>query len=107
MKLKEVLKLPGVVGAAKFTPKGELEWYRGEISEDEASMAAHMCASNSTLVQLQARLFAEYSRQPEWGTYQGWAMMGPERGVMVVGDTLCVLNRSEASVNELMAALGE
>ena len=107
MKLKEVLKQPGVVGAAKFTPKGELEQYKGEISEDEARMAAHMCASNSTLVQMQARLFAEYSRQPEWGSYHGWTMMGPERGVLVVGDILCILNRSEASVNELMAALGE
>ena len=105
MKLKEVLKLPGIVGAAKFTPKGELESYKGEISETEARMAAHMCASNSVVMQMQARLFAEYSRQPEWNTYQGWTMMGPETGVMVVGDTLCILNRKEASINDLMAAL--
>ena len=105
MKLKEVLKLPGIVGAAKFTPKGELESYKGEISEDDARMAAHMCASNSVVMQMQARLFGEYSRQPEWNTYEGWAMLGPEMGVMVVGDTLCVVNRQEASINDLMAAL--
>ena len=91
MKLKEVLKLPGVIAAAKFTPKGELESYKGEIS---------------VLMQMQSRLFAEYSRQPEWGSYQGWSMMGPDMGVMVVGDTLCVLNRREASINDVMGALG-
>jgi len=106
VKLKEVLKLPGVVGAAKFTPKGELESYKGEISEDDARMAAHMCASNSVVVHMQARLFGEYSRQPEWNSYRGWAMLGPEMGVMVVGDTLCFLNRKEASLNDLMAVLG-
>ncbi|HKJ71123.1 MAG TPA: DUF2173 family protein [Gammaproteobacteria bacterium] len=106
MKLKEVLKLPGIVGAAKFTPKGELESYKGQISEEEARMAAHMCASNSVLMQMQSRLFAEYSQQPEWGSYQGWAMLGPDMGVMVVDDTLCVVNRREASINDLMAALG-
>ena len=106
MKLKEVLNLPGVVAAAKFTPKGELDSYKGEISEKEARLAAHMCASNSVLMQTQARLFADYSRQPEWRSYQGWTMMGPETGVMVVGDTLCLLNCQEASINDLLAKLG-
>jgi roadblock/LC7 domain-containing protein len=105
VKLKEVLKLPGILGAAKFTPKGELESYKGEISEDDARMAAHMCASNSVVMQMQARLFAEYSQQPEWNSYQGWVMMGPEMGVMVVGDTLCIVNSQQASINDLMAAL--
>ncbi|MEF8792708.1 DUF2173 family protein [Thiohalorhabdus sp.] len=107
MKLKEVLKLPGVVAAAKFTPKGELDSYKGEISEKDARLAAQMCASNSVLMQTQARLFAEYSQQPEWRSYQGWTMLGAQVGVMVVGDTLCLLDRQEASINDLMATLGD
>ena len=106
MKLKEVLKLPGIIGAAKYTPKGELESYKGDISEDDARMAAHMCASNSVVMQMQARLFAEYSQQPEWSSYQGWVMMGPKAGVMVVGDTLCFVDAQKASINDLLAALG-
>ncbi len=105
MKPKDILDLPGVVGAVQFTPKGDLESYRGSLSETEARTAAQMCSSNTTLMQMQARLFADYSRQPEWKSYQGWAMLGPKRGILVVGDTLCMLDTAQASINELVDAL--
>ena len=105
MKLKQLLELPGVRGAVTFTHKGEMDSYRGQISQDHARMAAHMCASNSAMVQMQARLFGDYSGQPEWKGYQGWTMLGPELGVVVVGDTMCFLDRKEASLNQVVAAL--
>ncbi|MFP4615945.1 MAG: DUF2173 family protein [Thiohalorhabdus sp.] len=105
MKIKEVLNVPGVLGVVTFSPKGELNDYKGDISEDQARMAAHMCFSNSSLMQMQGRLFADYSRQPEWKNFEGWAMFGPELGVYVKGNTACFLNREEASLNQVSEAV--
>ncbi|MFA9462349.1 DUF2173 family protein [Thiohalorhabdus methylotrophus] len=101
MKLKQILNVPGVVGVLTFSPKGELNDYRGNITADQARMAAHMCYSNSSLMQMQGRLFSDYSRQPEWKNFESWAMFGPELGIYVSGDTACFLNRSEASFNQV------
>lgn len=105
MKLKRLLELPGVLGAATFSNKGELDSYRGQISQEHARMAAHMCSSNSIMVQMQSRMFGDYSGNPAWKSYQGWTMLGPELGVVVVGDTMCFLDRKEASLNQVIAAL--
>lgn len=101
MKLKKVLDVPGVVGVLTFSTKGELSDYRGDISAEQARMAAHMCFSNSSLMQMQGRLFADYSRQPEWKNFQGWMMLGPDLGIYVYGDTACFLQRGEASLNQV------
>ena len=105
LKLKKVSELPGVLGAATFTDKGELANYRGQISQSHAQMAAHMCAANSTMVQMQSRLFGDYAQDPAWKSNKGWTMLGPELGVIVVGDTMCFLNRKEASLNQIFSAL--
>ena len=105
--MKEIIEDPGVLGAVQFTPKGDLEAYKGRFSEAEARIAARMGASNATLMQMQCRLYADYSRQPEWMSFEGWVMLGPDRGILVVGDTLCLLDPAKASINELIAALAE
>jgi roadblock/LC7 domain-containing protein len=103
--LNKLLKIKGVFAAGTFSDDGKLTGYVGEITEDEAAMAASMCAANMHLVRMQADGYTAFSGESGWTPATGFAMAGPKYVVCVMGNRGVFARIGEASFNEIFRAL--
>ncbi len=71
--LNELLKIKGVFAAGSFSDDGKLTGYAGEISEDEAAMAAAMCAANMHMARMQTDGFTAMSGESGWTPATGFS----------------------------------
>ncbi|MFN3788422.1 MAG: DUF2173 family protein, partial [Sulfurihydrogenibium azorense] len=51
--LKKLMSIKGVFAAGEFNPDGTLVAFEGDITEEEAAMAAAMCAANNAMAKMQ------------------------------------------------------
>ncbi len=102
--IKDLLNIKGVFAAGKFDDKGNLLAVEGDISEEEAAMAAKMCAANNAMAEMQTDGYTAFSGQ-EWTPLKGWTIAGPKFSVCVAGDTGVFVKNDEASFNEIFKAL--
>lgn len=102
--LDKFLSIKGVFAAGEFDANGNLVAYKGEISQEEAAMAAKMCAANTAMASMQTDGFTAMSGQ-EWAPLKGFALAGPKYSVCVAGNVGVFVKNSEASFNEVFKAL--
>ncbi len=102
--LKKLLEIKGVFAAGEFDDKGNLLAFEGDISEEEAAMAAKMCAANNAMGEMQTDGYTAFSGQ-EWTPLKGWAIAGPKYSVCVAGNVGVFVKNGEASFNEVFNAL--
>ena len=104
--LDRLMKIKGVWAAGEFTDDGKLVAYKGNISEEQAAMAAEMCAANNAMAKMQCDGYTAFSGQ-EWTPLHGWALTGPKYSVCVMGNGGVFVNNDEVSFNEVFKALRE
>ena len=104
--LDRLMKIKGVWAAGEFTDDGKLVAYKGNISEEQAAMAAEMCAVNNAMAKMQCDGYTAFSGQ-EWTPLHGWALTGPKYSVCVMGNVGVFVNNDEVSFNEVFKALRE
>ena len=104
--LDRLMKIKGVWAAGEFTDDGKLVAYKGNISEEQAAMAAEMCAANNAMAKMQCDGYTAFSGQ-EWTPLHGWALTGPKYSVCVMGNVGVFVNNDEVSFNEVYKALRE
>jgi len=104
--LDKLLQIKGVFAAGEFSDDGKLIAYKGDITEEEAAMAAEMCAANNIMAKMQADGYTALSGQ-EWTPLVGWALTGPKYSVCVVGNVGVFVKNDEVSFNEVFKALRE
>jgi len=80
--LDRLMQIKGVWAAGEFTNDGKLVAYKGNISEEQAAMAAEMCAANNAMAKMQCDGYTAFSGQ-EWTPLHGWALTGPKYSVCV------------------------
>lgn len=102
--LKKLLSIKGVFAAGEFNSDGTLVAYEGEISEEEAAMAAAMCAANNAMARMQTDGYTAFSGK-EWTPLHGWALSGPKFSVCVAGNVGVFVKNDEVSFNEVFKAL--
>ncbi|ROR32371.1 DUF2173 family protein [Inmirania thermothiophila] len=102
--LEKLLKIKGVFAAGEFGDDGTLLAYAGEITDEQAAMAAQMCAANNAMARMQCDGYTAFSGE-EWTPLQGWALTGPQFSVCVMGNVGVFVRNSETSFNEIFAAL--
>ncbi|WP_333839371.1 DUF2173 family protein [Pelomicrobium sp.] len=102
---KKLLKLKGVFAAGTFSDDGKLTGYVGDITEDEAAMAAAMCAANMHMMRMQADGYTAMSGESGWTPATGFAVAGPKYAVCVMGNKGVFARVGEASFNEIYKAL--
>lgn len=102
--LKRLLSIKGVFAAGEFNPDGTLVAYEGDITEEEAAMAASMCAANTAMAKMQADGYTAFSGQ-EWTPLRGFALTGPKFSVCVAGNIGVFVKNDEVSFNEVFRAL--
>jgi len=102
--LKDLMKIKGVFAAGEFDEKGNLVAFEGDITEEEAAMAAQMCAANNAMAKMQTDGYTAFSGQ-EWTPLLGWALTGPKYSVCVAGNKGVFVKNDEVSFNEVFKAL--
>ncbi len=104
--LDKLMQVKGVWAAGEFTDDGKLLAYKGNISEEQAAMAAEMCAANNAMAKMQCDGYTAFSGQ-EWTPLHGWALTGPKYSVCVMGNVGVFVNNDEVSFNQVFKALRE
>jgi roadblock/LC7 domain-containing protein len=102
--LDQLLSIKGVWAAGEFSQDGKLLAYKGNISEEEAAMAAMMCAANTMMAEMQTQGFTAMSGK-EWTPLVGFALTGPKYSVCVGKGVGVLVNNDEVSFNEVFKAL--
>jgi roadblock/LC7 domain-containing protein len=102
--LKKLMSIKGVFAAGEFNPDGTLVAYEGDITEEEAAMAAAMCAANNAMAKMQTDGYTAFSGQ-EWTPLHGWALTGSKYSVCVAGNVGVFVKNDEVSFNEIFKAL--
>ena len=104
-KLKELMSINGVVAAGEFNADGSLVAFEGNITEEEAAMAAQMSHANKIMAQMQVDGFTAMSGEDGWTPVQGFAVSGPKLSICVGGNIGVFIDNSTASFNEVFKAL--
>lgn len=104
--LDRLLQIKGVFAAGEFSDDGKVIAYKGDVTEEEAAMAAMMCAANTAMAKMQADGFTAFSGK-EWTPLKGWAVTGPKYSVCVMGNVGVFVKNDEVSFNEVFKALAE
>jgi len=102
--LDQLLSIKGVWAAGEFSHDGKLLAYKGNISGEEAAMAAMMCAANAMIAEMQTQGFTAMSGK-EWTPFAGFALTGPKYSVCVGKGVGVFVNNDEVSFNEVFKAL--
>lgn len=102
--LDQLLSIKGVWAAGEFSQDGKLLAYKGNISEEEAAMAAMMCAANMMMAEMQTQGYTAMSGK-EWTPLVGFALTGPKYSVCVGNGVGVFVNNDEVSFNEVFKAL--
>jgi len=102
--LKKILGIKGVFAVGQFNDDGTLAAFEGDIGEEEAAMAAQMCAANNAMARMQTDGYTAFSGQ-EWTPLHGWALTGPKYSVCVGGNVGAFVKNDEVSFNEVFQAL--
>jgi roadblock/LC7 domain-containing protein len=102
--LKNLVSIKGVFAAGEFNPDGTLVAYEGGITEEEAAMAAAMCAANNAMAKMQTDGYTAFSGQ-EWTPLHGWALTGHKYSVCVAGNVGVLVKNDEVSFNEVFRVL--
>ncbi len=101
----ELLELPGVAAAGLFSRKGVLEEFEGQLPDSGAADLAALCSAVTITMEMQVFLLERLTGKPGWHGCHGWAMWGPENGIVAVDDSMCVLQTSKAAFNEVFTAM--
>lgn len=100
----ELLKLPGVVSAGVFSRKGYVEEFEGTLGEAEVAEMMELCAALTMTMEMQGRLLQRMPGQSGWSVH-GWMTWEPERAVVTMHDSTCVVQGRHTSFNQLIKAM--
>lgn len=106
-KLNELMSLDGVLAAGEFNSEGNLVAFEGNITEEEAAMAAQMSHANKVMAQMHVDGFTALSGEDGWTPVNGFAVNGSKMSVCVGGNIGVFVDNSTVSFNEIFKALNE
>lgn len=104
-KLKELMSINGVVAAGEFNSDGSLAAFEGNITEEEAAMAAQVAHANKVMAQMQVDGYTAMSGEDGWTPVQGFAISGPKLSICVGGNIGVFVDNESVSFNEVFRAL--
>lgn len=99
------MDLPGVAAAGLFSRKGYPEEFEGALSEAEATELANLCAAITITMEMQGRLLGRMVDQAGWDSSYGWITWGPERAIVAVHDSMCIVQGRQASFSQLIKTM--
>lgn len=107
MSLKRILVLDGVTAVCRFRDDGVIMEAEGMLPPELMQRLAKFAQWYRRMVSGNTDLFSLFAQMRGWSPSQGWIVRGAAMTVCSVGNTVCMVDNAEGSLNEIMAALGE
>ena len=104
--LDQLMELPGAIAAVQFSTEGEVKDFRGDLTDDLASMAGQMCAANISIFRMQADGWSRLTGQEGFFPEKGFAFMGLDFAVVSYGDQAVFLRKNEADYDRAFQVMG-
>ena len=107
MSLKKILVLDGVTNVCRFRDDGEVMEAEGRLSPELMARLAKFAQWYRRMVSGNTDLLSLFSQMRGWSPSQGWIVKGDVMTVCSVGNTVCLVNNGDGSLNDIMRALSE
>lgn len=103
--VSELLAKPGVIAAGEYAYRGDRFSYRGALSEEHARMASIMCRATTMGANMEGAMLD--ALRPGCGLHpaRGWLLHGPGQTVCVMANVFCLLDNTQASINDIVGFL--
>ena len=107
MSLKKILVLDGVVAICRFRDDGVIMDAAGVMPQELMERLAKFAQWYRRMVSGNTDLLSLFSQMRGWSPSQGWIVRGVSMTVCSVGNTVCLIENAQSSLNEVMQALSE
>ena len=107
MALKKILVLDGVVAVCRFRDDGVIMDAAGVLPQDLLERLAKFAQWYRRMVSGNTDLLSLFSQMRGWSPSQGWVVRGVSMTVCSVGNTVCLIENAQSSLNAIMLALSE
>jgi roadblock/LC7 domain-containing protein len=107
MSLKKILVLDGVMAVCRFRDDGVLMEAEGILPQELMERLAKFAQWYRRMVSSNTDLLSLFSQMRGWSPSQGWVVQGAATTVCGMGNTVCLFDNAQGSLNQLMQALGE
>lgn len=107
MSLKKILVLDGVVAVCRFRDDGVIMDAAGVLPQDMLERLAKFAQWYRRMVSGNTDLLSLFSQMRGWSPSQGWVVRGASMTVCSVGNTVCLIDNAQTSLNAIMLALSE
>jgi Uncharacterized conserved protein len=107
MSLRKILVLDGVTAVCRFRDDGAVMEAQGMLPPELMERLAHFAQWYRRMVSGNTDLLSLFSQMRGWSPSQGWVVKGASMTVCSHGNTVCLVNNAEGSLNEIMRALAE
>jgi roadblock/LC7 domain-containing protein len=105
--IKRLLALDGVSVVCHFRDDGALVEGYGLLGEVMMTRLAKFAHDYKRMVQGNTDQFSMFTQLPGWAPPGGWIVRGERASVCSVGNLVCFIDNSEASLNDVMRELSE
>ena len=107
MSLKKILVLEGVVAICRFRDDGVIMDAAGLMPQELMERLAKFAQWYRRMVSGNTDLLSLFSQMRGWSPSQGWIVRGESMTVCSIGNTVCLVENAQSSLNEVMQALSE
>jgi roadblock/LC7 domain-containing protein len=107
MSLKKILVLDGVTAVCRFRDDGVVMEAEGMLPPELMGRLATFAQWYRRMVSGNTDILSLFSQMRGWSPSQGWVVKGDSMTVCSVGNTVCLVDNSQGSLNQIMQALGE
>ncbi len=103
--LDQVMELPGAIAAVEFSPTGEVNDFRGDLTDDLAGMAGQMCAANMAIFRMQADGWSRLTKQEGFLPEKGFAFMGLDYAVAAYENKAVFMRKADADFDRALRTM--
>lgn len=107
MSLRKILVLDGVAAVCRFRDDGVVMEAEGMLPPELMNRLATFAQWYRRMVSGNTDILSLFSQMRGWSPSQGWIVRGDSMTVCSVGNTVCLVDNSQGSLNQIMRALGE
>lgn len=107
MPLRKILVLDGVTAVCRFRDDGVIMEAQGLLPPELMERLAHFAQWYRRMVSSNIDVLSLFSQMRGWSPSQGWVVRGATMTVCGMGNTVCLIDNAQGSLNEIMRVLAE
>lgn len=105
--IRQILALDGVLAVCRFRDDGMLVESHGLLPDSWMVQLGGFACDYRRMLQGNADQFSMFTQVSGWTPPRGWMVQGREKSVCGAGNVVCVIENTEASLNQVYTELIE